>query len=160
MGKVHLGGVVASKSRIIGAIVATTLMIKAVNILSDRASQSDGYAVTELVVKSAEPMANKDQECRVEILSTCNSSRLEQQAVFTDTYKHASFGVDDSHFIHERSGTGSTLHGAFDLIWRLENFMYEHNITSVADVPSGDLGWQFAIHPINTAQVRQSSLRL
>ena len=43
--------------------------------------------------------------------------------------------------------------GAFETITHLEPQFRELNVKSIADVPSGDYGWQFAMTTINSAQV-------
>jgi len=42
--------------------------------------------------------------------------------------------------------------GAFETNTQFEPKFRELNITSIADVPSGDCGWQFALTTINSAQ--------
>jgi hypothetical protein len=69
---------------------------------------------------------------------------------FTNTYRHAGWGVSESS--HTPSGSGSTIKGAFEAITHFEPKVRELNITSIADVPSGDCGWQFALTTINSAQ--------
>jgi hypothetical protein len=89
--------------------------------------------------------------CRVELASPpCESPRRQEQESFTAVYKKQVWGT--THGSHTRSGSGSTIRGAFDTIFELENFMQEHNITSIADVPSGDCGWQFSVASINAAR--------
>ena len=91
----------------------------------------------------------KEAECRVKLLSTCSLGRSDVSNVFTSIYKTAGWGTSSSS--HTRSGSGSTMKGAFETIVNLEPKFRELNITSIADVPSGDCGWQFALTTINAA---------
>ena len=88
--------------------------------------------------------------CRVELLSSCDSARTDVASRFTHIYNSAIWGTSPSS--HTRSGSGSTVKGAFETILNLEPKFRELNITSIADVPSGDCGWQFALKTINTAE--------
>lgn len=90
-----------------------------------------------------------EQECRVQLMSACDSRRNDASSQFTHIYKTDVWGTSPSS--HTRSGSGSTIKGAFETIVHLEPKFREFNITAVADVPSGDCGWQFALTTINTA---------
>ena len=91
-----------------------------------------------------------EQTCRVQIVSECNTGRTHAADQFTNIYRNELWSTYPSS--HTRSGGGSTIQGAFETIINLEPKFRELNITSIADIPSGDCGWQFALTTINTAQ--------
>eukprot|EP01084_Bolivina_argentea_P266681 452410_1 len=49
-----------------------------------------------------------------------------------------------------KSGSGSSLKGAFDTILYLKQFIKNHSVTSFADIPCGDTNWQFSAKELNT----------
>ena len=95
-------------------------------------------------------LALSAQICAVKLTTSCESARLNVAAIFTDIYRTKKWGTSSSS--HTRSGTGSTIQGAFETIVSLEPKLVELNISSIADVPSGDCGWQFSLPSINAAQ--------
>lgn len=94
-------------------------------------------------------MPSDEQACRVQLGSRCSAGRPDVANRFTNIYKSADWGTSPSS--HTRSGSGSTITGAFETITKLEPKFRELNITAIADVPSGDCGWQFALSTINAA---------
>lgn len=94
-------------------------------------------------------MALSSETCSVKLMSSCSSSRSSVASAFSDIYRSGTWGTSPSS--HTRSGSGSTIQGAFETIVNLEPKFRELNITSIADIPSGDCGWQFALPSINTA---------
>eukprot|EP00755_Sulcionema_specki_P017210 Sspe_Gene.1092::Locus_370_Transcript_2_2_Confidence_0.750_Length_2270::g.1092::m.1092 len=84
--------------------------------------------------------------CRVEVVGTCASTR--RSATFDDVYLKGSA----SEFGHTLQGNGSTMHGGFDTTLNMTLFMSRNRIDSIADLGSGDLGWQFAVQPMNLAK--------
>lgn len=85
----------------------------------------------------------------VQLTTSCASARRGVADIFTDIYRTEKWGTSPSS--HTRSGTGSTIQGAFETIVNLEPKLVELNISSIADVPSGDCGWQFSLPSINAA---------
>jgi hypothetical protein len=88
--------------------------------------------------------------CRVQLVSACDTGRTNAADQFTSIYRNAVWGTSPSS--HTRSGSGSNVQGAYETIVNLEPKFRELNVTSIADVPSGDCGWQFALTTINSAQ--------
>lgn len=86
--------------------------------------------------------------CRVQHALPCSVPLTEARRRFEETYERRIWGADR----RTRSGAGSTIAGAFDWVGHLTNFMKDHLIRSVADIPCGDVGWQFAVHEINEAE--------
>jgi len=99
---------------------------------------------------SAEHAASDSSLCRIALTSSCESPRNDAVQSFTNVYRSAAWGSSESS--HTLSGSGSTTKGAFETITQFEPKFWELNITSIADVPSGDCGWQFALTTINSAQ--------
>lgn len=55
---------------------------------------------------------------------------------------------------HTRSGLGSDMKGAFDWITGLTKFFNQNpELQTIADIPSGDMGWQMAVRHLNTAKL-------
>ena len=90
------------------------------------------------------------EPCRVELVHLCESPRIEEQEAFSNIYANSVWGTWGGS--HTKSGGGSTLGGAYDTMFNFEKYFAELNITSIADIPSGDLGWQFGVTAINTAE--------
>ena len=88
-----------------------------------------------------------DDPRRVVVANPCAMSNSSSTSKFEEIYVTSAWGGD----AQTRSGPGSTLCGAWDWIQALAHFLPDHNITTVADVPSGDCGWQFAVHGLNAA---------
>ncbi len=93
--------------------------------------------------------AGAQDACRVQLSASCPMTREDASERFTKIYQDQEWGKED--YSHTLSGGGSTVIGAFECIYHLEPKFRELGIKSVADVPSGDCGWQFAISTINTA---------
>jgi len=91
------------------------------------------------------------ERCSVKLTSSCVSARSNVASAFTDIYISGKW-ESLSPSSHTRSGSGSTIQGAFETIVNLEPKLRELNISSIADIPSGDCGWQFALPSVNTAQ--------
>jgi hypothetical protein len=51
-----------------------------------------------------------------------------------------------------RSGTGSSLEGAYDWIKYLRALFQHYSIRSIADIPCGDTFWQFSLRQMNTIE--------
>lgn len=101
-------------------------------------------------VQTEAHVSSSVQLCRVALTHSCHSDRESALDSFTRVYQTALWGTSESS--HTRSGAGSTIMGAFETIMQLEPKFRELNITSIADVPSGDCGWQFALTTINSAE--------
>lgn len=148
----------AKHLRIQPLIRAVALALLATLVLwgRDRASHTasmDGARINKkamslLVVEQA--ALEGPRLCQVELTGVCDSPRGDAVQSFTHVYRSAMWGTSLSS--HTRSGSGSTMKGAFETITQLEPLFRELNITSVADVPSGDCAWQFAMTTINSAQ--------
>ena len=55
---------------------------------------------------------------------------------------------------HTKSGLGSDMMGAFDWITGLTKFFNQNpELQPIADIPSGDMGWQMAVRHLNTAKL-------
>jgi hypothetical protein len=54
--------------------------------------------------------------------------------------------------VKSRSGTGSSLEGAFDWIISLRSLFESLSIKSIADIPCGDAYWQFSMREINAIE--------
>jgi len=91
------------------------------------------------------------ERCSVNLTSSCLLARSNVASAFTDIYISGEW-VSLSPSSHTRSGSGSTIQGAFETIVNLEPKLRELNISSIADIQSGDCGWHFALPSINTAQ--------
>eukprot|EP01006_Ploeotia_vitrea_P010078 TRINITY_DN257_c0_g1_i1.p1 TRINITY_DN257_c0_g1~~TRINITY_DN257_c0_g1_i1.p1 ORF type:complete len:356 (+),score=13.91 TRINITY_DN257_c0_g1_i1:12-1079(+) len=78
--------------------------------------------------------------------TTCdmNTNGIPAKDFFNAVYEKNSWGRG----LAPRSGSGSSLRGAFDWATKLQSFIPEADITSVADIPCGDVGWQMA-SPLN-----------
>jgi hypothetical protein len=109
-------------------------------------------ALKQILLSPPAPVRNGliEQTCRVQIASACDTGRTHAVDQFTAIYRNAVWGVHPSS--HTRSGSGSAMQGAFETIVNLDPKFRELNITSIADIPSGDCGWQFALTTVNTAQ--------
>jgi hypothetical protein len=89
--------------------------------------------------------------CGVKLASECGQSRSSAAEKFANIYRYKKWG--SSPHSHTLSGSGSTIQGAFETIINLGPKLRELNITAIADVPSGDCGWQFALPEINAAEI-------
>ena len=92
---------------------------------------------------------NRELECCAQLAFACDSRRHDASSAFTKI-THRMNGELHRHS-HTRSGWGSTTKGAFETIaiWNPKPKFRELNITVVADAPSGDCGWQFAMYQRN-----------
>eukprot|EP01083_Nonionella_stella_P063970 166296_1 len=79
--------------------------------------------------------------------STCSGSQPMSNA-FNGIYEKNSWGSDES-----GSGKGSTIKHAFDTSYYLKNFINKYKIQSFADIPCGDVNWQFSVSELNTMDI-------
>lgn len=135
------------RSFVVGVLAAAALF--AIYEWSEASSQAAG--AMQLLAKATRPasVAGAQDACRVQLSTSCPVTREDAFEEFTSIYKEKKWGKED--YSHTLSGGGSTVIGAFECIIKLEPKFRELGIKSVADVPSGDCGWQFAISTINTA---------
>ena len=88
--------------------------------------------------------------CRVQV-DPCTTFNEYSTQVFSAHYKTGFWGTQNAS--HTLSGGGSSMRGAFDWIGGLTTFFDEHReLQSIADIPSGDVGWQMAVRHLNTAK--------
>lgn len=74
---------------------------------------------------------------------------------FGDIYVRNSWGSREQELgTHTKSGKGSDMKGAFDWITGLTKFFNQYpELQTIADIPSGDMGWQMAVRHLNTAKL-------
>lgn len=82
--------------------------------------------------------STSESYCRVELASSCHSKRSQQEQAFSSIYNDSAWGTREKS--HTKSGWGSSIRGAFDTIENLEGLFTQLNVSSIADVPSGDCG--------------------
>lgn len=75
--------------------------------------------------------------------------RTKQQMHFDHVHKTNSWGSDSR---ITTSGTGSDQKGAYDWVYHINLFILQYNIQTVADLPCGDVAWQFSVPGINKAK--------
>ncbi|CAF2198527.1 unnamed protein product [Rotaria magnacalcarata] len=91
------------------------------------------------------PVYSLDNECKTDFNeSTSQIRRKEFDKIFDERIWNRMGG--------SRSGSGSSLEGAFDWIAHLRTLMEHHSIQSIADIPCGDTYWQFGLREINTIE--------
>lgn len=74
---------------------------------------------------------------------------------FDEIYARQSWGSRVQELgTHTKSGLGSDMKGAFDWITGLTKFFNQNpELQTIADIPSGDMGWQMAVRHLNTAKL-------
>jgi len=82
--------------------------------------------------------------------SLCDMMQRRKQQMHFDTVHKTNAWGSDSRIT--TSGTGSDQKGAYDWVYHLNMFMIQKGIQTVADIPCGDVAWQFAIPSINKAK--------
>ncbi|CAF2344823.1 unnamed protein product [Rotaria sp. Silwood2] len=87
-----------------------------------------------------------DTQCRLNLNDSSTNNRVQEFNIIFDTRRW------NNNERESRSGTGSTLEGAFDWIKHLRSFIQHYHIQSIADIPCGDTFWQFSIQEINTIE--------
>lgn len=87
-----------------------------------------------------------DSQCKP---NPSDSSTFSRVMEFNSIFDHRIWNPNER---ESRSGTGSTLEGAFDWIRHLRIFIQDFHIRSIADIPCGDTYWQFSIREINTIE--------
>ncbi|CAF0821592.1 unnamed protein product [Rotaria sp. Silwood1] len=87
-----------------------------------------------------------DTQCKSNLNDSSTINRAKEFNIIFDTRRW------NGNKKESRSGPGSTLEGAFDWIKHLQTFFQYYHIRSVADIPCGDVSWQFSIQEINTIE--------
>eukprot|EP00913_Durusdinium_trenchii_P029774 g27900.t2 len=93
--------------------------------------------------------------CRFVVDRCQMDSHLMAAEKFDQIYARNGWGSRISELgTHTRSGLGSDLKGAFDWISGLNKFFNQNpELQIIADIPSGDIGWQMAVRHLNTAKL-------
>lgn len=83
----------------------------------------------------------------IRLSSSCDFQSSKSMDAFEHIYQTDAWGGGS------KSGPGSTVTHAYDTIIFLQEFIQKNYVTTIADIPCGDVSWQFAIKSINTAQL-------
>ena len=99
-------------------------------------------------------VGDHSQVCSL-VVEPCHVGGTFAAQTFGDIYARNSWGSRQQELgTHTRSGIGSDMKGAFDWITGLTKFFNQYpELQTIADIPSGDMGWQMAVRHLNTAKL-------
>ena len=137
---------------------AQEAMAKVAKKLEDLASKAEAQTLSRAEAVKAEallvPAPKVDVKSCSFVVDPCMVTSSSAQA-FDKIYARNVWGSRSNELgTHTRSGLGSDMKGAFDWITQLSKFFVQYpELQTIADIPSGDIGWQMAVRHFNTVKL-------